>query len=163
MGRRLGARLIDGVAISILYFILSTVGFASAMDSAKGLEDCGQYSDPGYQACINNQVEAADDLFAAVFGFALIFFLATLLYEWLMISFAGATLGKMALGLKVVKESTGQAPGLGISFIRWVVPVAGSIACGVGQILVYVSPFFDNSGKLQGWHDRAAHTLVIKK
>jgi len=26
-----------------------------------------------------------------------------------------------------------------------------------------ISPFFDNTGQLRGWHDKAANTVVIKK
>ncbi|MFD2122458.1 RDD family protein [Streptomyces cirratus] len=102
-------------------------------------------------------------MIATFFGVILVFFVATLLYEWLMIAFVGATVGKLALGLKVVKENTGQVPGVGGGFIRWIIPMVGAFLCGIGQLLVYLSPFFDNSGKLQGWHDRAAGTIVVKK
>ncbi|MEU3725557.1 RDD family protein [Streptomyces sp. NPDC031705] len=164
MGRRFGARLIDGLAISVLVWILMAIGLAGSLGLAESVEDCGtDYASAAYQQCVNDQAEAAGGMIAAMFGTLALIGIATLLYEWLMISFVGATLGKMALGLKVVKENTGQVPGLGGGFIRWIIPLVGSFLCGIGQILVYLSPFFDNSGKLQGWHDRAAGTLVIKK
>ncbi|MER7761703.1 RDD family protein [Streptomyces sp. NPDC097619] len=165
MGRRFGARVIDGIVISVLYFIFSAIGFAGIFGASKTLDDCTGM-DPlssAYETCVNDSAEAAGGIIAAFFGALLIFFLATLLYEWLMIAFVGATVGKMALGLKVVKENTGQVPGIGGGFIRWIIPMVGAIVCGIGQLLVYLSPFFDNSGKLQGWHDRAAGTLVVKK
>ncbi|MET9516005.1 RDD family protein [Streptomyces sp. NPDC002994] len=165
MGRRLGARCLDGVVIGILYAILSATLFAGMFGAAESIEDCSKL-DPltsAYETCVNDGAEAAGGIFAAFFGAIMVIFVATLLYEWLMISFAGATLGKMVLGLKVVKENTGQVPGIGGGFIRWIIPMVGAILCGIGQLLVYLSPFFDNSGKLQGWHDRAAGTLVIKK
>ncbi|MFD6974468.1 RDD family protein [Streptomyces sp. NPDC059949] len=159
MGRRFGARVIDGLAIGVLYTVFSMIGLAGAFGAQKSIEECGDPLSPAYEACVN---DAAGGIVAAFFGAIFVLFLATLLYEWLMIAFVGATLGKMALGLKVVKESTGQAPGIGGGFIRWIIPMVGSVLCGIGQILVYLSPFFDNSGKLQGWHDRAAGTLVVK-
>ncbi|MGI5445104.1 RDD family protein [Streptomyces sp. CA-243310] len=165
MGRRFGARAIDGVVIFVLYLILSSIGFAGVFGASKSLNDCTAL-DPmssAYQTCVNDTAEAAGGIIAAFLGFLLIFFVATLLYEWLMIAFVGATVGKLALGLKVVKENTGQVPGLGGGFIRWIIPMVGALLCGIGQILTYLSPFFDNSGKLQGWHDRAAGTLVVKK
>ncbi|MFF5702397.1 RDD family protein [Streptomyces sp. NPDC012794] len=163
MGRRFGARLIDGLAISVLVWILMAIGLAGALGLAESVEDCGtDYASAAYQQCVNDQAEAAGGMIAALFGTLALIGIATLLYEWLMISFVGATLGKMALSLKVVKENTGQAPGLGGGFIRWIIPMVGSFLCGIGQILVYLSPFFDNSGKLQGWHDRAAGTIVVK-
>ncbi|MFD0337417.1 RDD family protein [Streptomyces sp. NPDC127117] len=160
MGRRLGARCIDAAVIGVLYGILSAIGLAGAMGIAKSVDDCGSSLDPGYQSCVN---EASSGIIATMLGMILIFGLITLLYEWLMISLLGATLGKMALGLKVVKENTGLNPGLGGGFIRWIIPIVGVFLCYIGALLVYLSPFFDNSGKLQGWHDRAAGTLVIKK
>ncbi|WP_434595365.1 RDD family protein [Streptomyces sp. A5-4] len=160
MGRRLGARAIDGVAIFVVYLIFSAIGLAGAMGAADDIDACGLAGSPGYDQCVT---DASAGIIATAFGAILIFGLITLLYEWLMIAFVGATLGKMALGLKVIKENTGQVPGLGGGFIRWILPMVGSLLCGIGTLLVYLSPFFDNSGKLQGWHDRAAGTLVIKK
>ncbi|MFD8148821.1 RDD family protein [Streptomyces sp. NPDC059708] len=164
MGRRFGARLIDGLAIGILYAVFSAIGLAGVFGASKSIDDCSGIDplSPQYQTCVNDAAAQAGGIVAAFFGAIFVFFLITLLYEWLMIAFVGATLGKMALGLKVVKENTGQAPGIGGGFIRWIIPMVGSVLCGIGQLLVYLSPFFDNSGKLQGWHDRAAGTLVVK-
>ncbi len=33
--------------------------------------------------------------------------------------------------------------------------------CGIGALLVYISPFFDNTMRFQGWHDKFAETVVI--
>lgn len=160
MGARLGARVIDGLVIGLIYGIFMVAGLLGALGLAETAENCGTYTDPGYEACIQ---EASTGFVAVFLGAIAAFALITLLYEWLMISFLGATLGKMALGLKVVKEETGQAPGAGAGFIRWVLPMVGAVLCYIGAALVYLSPLFDNTGKSQGWHDRAAHTLVIKK
>ncbi|MEV7420445.1 RDD family protein [Streptomyces sp. NPDC089919] len=164
MGRRLGARLIDGVAIGVLYAVFSAIGIAGIFGASKSIDDCSgmDYMSSEYSQCVNDANEAAGGIIMTFLGIMLLFFLITLLYEWLMISFLGATLGKMALGLKVVRENTGQAPGLGGGFIRWIIPIVGAFLCYIGAVLVYLSPFFDNSGKLQGWHDRAAGTLVVK-
>jgi uncharacterized RDD family membrane protein YckC len=85
------------------------------------------------------------------------------LYEWLLIGLRGATLGKMALSIKVVNENTGQVLGLGGAFVRWLVFFLGNLACGIGLLVVYLSVFFDNSGRLQGWQDKVAHDLVIRR
>lgn len=164
MGRRLGARLIDGVAIGILYAIFSAIGLAGVFGASKSIDDCSGMDplSPAYSSCLDDANAAAGGIVMTFLGIMLLFFLVTLLYEWLMIAFAGATLGKMALGLKVVKENTGQNPGLGGGFIRWIIPIVGAFLCYIGAVLVYLSPFFDNSGKLQGWHDRAAGTIVVK-
>ncbi|MFF5281704.1 RDD family protein [Streptomyces sp. NPDC012756] len=169
MGLRFAARLIDSVAIGIVYWVLTAIGLAGVVGATESIDDCSGM-DPmsdAYNTCINNAAqqagEAAGSIFAAFFAALFLLFIATLLYEWLMIAFVGATLGKMALGLRVVKENTGGKPGLGGGFIRWIIPMLGAIVCGIGQLVVYLSPFFDSTGKTQGWHDRAAGTLVIKK
>ncbi|WP_406421564.1 RDD family protein [Streptomyces sp. NBC_00873] len=164
MGRRLGARALDAVAYGILYVIFSAIGVASLVGASKSIDDCSstEYGTAAYNQCVNDAADASVGILAGFLGFIAVFALIALLYEWLMVSIWGATLGKMVLNVKVVKESTGQAPGLGAGFIRWIIPMVGSLFCGLGTLLVYLSPFFDNSGKLQGWHDRAGSTIVIK-
>ncbi|MFE9457241.1 RDD family protein [Streptomyces californicus] len=159
MGRRLGARAIDGVVVSVILSILMAVGLAGAVGIA---QDCDSYTaySPEYNDCMN---EAGAGFVAAMFTWIAVIAVFALLYEWLMVSFLGATVGKLALGLRVVKENSGGLPGLGGAFIRYIIPMVGAFLCYIGALLVYLSPFFDNSGKLQGWHDRAAGTLVIKK
>ncbi|MFP8962047.1 RDD family protein [Streptomyces nanhaiensis] len=171
MGQRFLARLIDGLIIGAVYSVIVFAGLGSAIGlsstASSGVEDCGSYMDPGYDACVDqNLADAASGITAmmsALFTMVLLISVLTLVYEWLMVGLRGATFGKAALGLKVVKEADGQVPGVGGGFIRYIVPQVGLLVCGIGQTLVYLSPFFDNSGKLQGWHDRAAGTVVIKK
>ncbi|MER5869042.1 RDD family protein [Streptomyces sp. NPDC002044] len=164
MGSRFGARVIDGLVIGVLYFVLGAIGVGSLVGAGEtSIQDCNNLDAAAFETCMNNNTEAAGGILAAFMGAMFLLFIATLLYEWLMIAFLGATVGKLALSLRVVKENTGQAPGLGGGFIRWIIPMVGAFLCGIGQLLVYLSPFFDNSGKLQGWHDRAAGTIVVKK
>ncbi|EGX55313.1 hypothetical protein SZN_33521 [Streptomyces zinciresistens K42] len=155
MGRRFGARLIDGVAFGIIYTVLVVIGVAGSFNAAK---DCDP-SAADYNTCIN---DASSGIMNSVFSMIMIFALIGLLYEWLMVGLVGATLGKMAVGLRVVKADTGQKPGMGSAFIRWIIPIVGSLACGIGQLLVYLSPFWDKSGRQQGWHDKAAGTMVVQ-
>ncbi|MGW7521581.1 RDD family protein [Streptomyces sp. NPDC054796] len=163
MGQRFLARLIDGLIIGVVMSIVMFAGLAGTLGIASDMEDCGSYMDPGYQACIDEQSQAATGAFGAFFAIMMSLAVFMLLYEWLMISFKGATFGKMAMGLRVVKESTGQVPGVGGGFIRYIIPMVGAFVCYIGMLLVYLSPFFDNTGKIQGWHDRAAGVVVIKK
>ncbi|MFD5587655.1 MULTISPECIES: RDD family protein [unclassified Streptomyces] len=155
MGRRFGARVIDAVVFGVVYGILAAAGVASFMNQAK---DCDP-SAADYETCLNNaSSNMASGVFAAIGVLAVI----GLVYEWLLTGLLGATLGKLAVGIRVVKVEDGQKPGLGKSFIRWIIPVVGSVACGIGQLLVYLSPFWDKSGRQQGWHDKAASTMVVQ-
>jgi uncharacterized RDD family membrane protein YckC len=145
MGQRFGARLLDaliiGVPFAIIYGVLvigaatsSSAGSAGSTGAASGM--------------------------AVLFQVA--FSVGVVLYEMGMVATRGATLGKQILGVKVVREADGQIPGWGPSALRWVIPFVGSFACGIGQLVVYLSPFWDNTGRQQGWHDKVAHTLVIR-
>ncbi|MBQ1090194.1 RDD family protein [Streptomyces sp. B93] len=155
MGRRFGARVLDGVAFMVIYFVLGLLGLAG---SATAIEDCDPNA-ANYDSCME---EGFGDLFASMMVVFVIMAAIGLLYEWLLTSLLGGTLGKLAVGIRVVNVNTGQKIGLGSSFIRWIIPIVGSFACGIGQLLVYLSPFWDKSGRQQGWHDKAASTMVIQ-
>ncbi|QKW19903.1 RDD family protein [Kitasatospora sp. NA04385] len=161
MGQRFLARLLDGIVTSVIIGIAMAAGLAGAVGLAKS-KDCNQYDygSTGYESCVRDTGTSVVVTLLTMFAVIAVF---SLLYEWLMVGLAGATIGKMALGLRVVRENDGQHPGVGGGFIRYILPLLGGLVCGIGTLLVFISPFFDNSGKLQGWHDRAAGTVVIKR
>jgi len=165
MGQRFLARLLDGLIIGVIMTIAMFAGVLSAFGVAGSVDDCSSYTygTPEYQSCLDDASNASAGFMGVFFAIFGLLALLMLLYEWLMISFKGATLGKMAMGLRVVREANGQVPGAGGGFIRYIIPQLGGILCGIGTLIVYLSPFFDNTGKLVGWHDRAAGTVVIKK
>jgi uncharacterized RDD family membrane protein YckC len=154
MGRRLGARLIDGVLFSVVYAVLLAPKFTDLFDA---LGNCDSASST-YDTCVSN---ATSDFQSGVFPVAGLFLGFLLLYEVLMIAFVGATLGKLAVGIRVLKVDDGQKAGIGGGFIRWIIPTVGAFVCGIGQLIVYLSPFWDKAGRKQGWHDKAASTVVV--
>ncbi|MET4224137.1 RDD family protein [Oerskovia enterophila] len=87
-----------------------------------------------------------------------------LLY-WLGIWFwegrTGRTIGNLLLGLRTVGAQDRSPLGFGRAALRWIVIGLGAIACGVGELLVALSPAFDKSGHGQGWHDKAAKAVVL--
>jgi uncharacterized RDD family membrane protein YckC len=87
-------------------------------------------------------------------------------YEIAFISQRGATVGKRAMGVKVVRRVDGQLPGPGIAIGRYfafvVMVSVGALALLVGAIVVLLSPLFDKTGARQGWWDKVAGTVVIK-
>jgi uncharacterized RDD family membrane protein YckC len=94
----------------------------------------------------------------------LILFLAVILYEVLMLRYYGATVGKMACGLKVVR-SNGRSLGWGVSFGRffmWYV-VTGSIPY-LNLVLMPVSGIMTGvDQEKRSLHDRVCDTRVIYK
>ncbi|HST80160.1 MAG TPA: RDD family protein [Kineosporiaceae bacterium] len=154
MPRRLGARLLDGLILTLILGLLGALIFG-AVYAGGGMDDVR--TDPVTDELINGE-----GILAATFGWMGLAMLVTLLYEIGLLAVRGATPGKQILGIKVLREQDGQLPGWGPSVLRWLIPFVGSFFCGVGQFLVYLSPFFDSTGHNQGWHDKVAKTVVIR-
>jgi uncharacterized RDD family membrane protein YckC len=77
-------------------------------------------------------------------------------YYVLLEGLLGQTLGKLATGIKVVAEATGQAPGIVAAAIRTLLRIVDGLFC-------YAVAFFTAlaSAKRQRIGDMAAHTLVV--
>ena len=89
----------------------------------------------------------------AGFVFSLV---ASWLYHWLLIGLKGQTLGKMAVGIKVVNAS-GSVPGLGYAALR---EIPGKILSSIAIYLGFLWVAWDK--RKQGWHDKIAGTYVVK-
>lgn len=73
---------------------------------------------------------------------------------------SGQTFGKARVGIKLVKEETGQPIGGGYSFLRWfLAQLLGSITAGIFTIIDLIFPAFDN--KKQRVLDKMLGTVVI--
>lgn len=139
-GQRLVARIIDSVIVGIAFFIL----FFVVAIALGGADTAG----------------AGDDaLGGAVVIMFILAFAAFVAYEVGLTATRGQTVGKMAMGIKVVDEATGQAPGWGPSFIRWVIPLLIGIV-PFGTIVDALWLLWDKNR--QCLHDKPAKTLVIR-
>ena len=144
-GARLGARILDIVIVTVALIILAAIGIGAAFAGSSNSDDASAFSVGALVVSV---------LLAAAVG---------LLYEVTMIATRGQTLGKMATKIKVVRADNGLVPGWGKSIGRWILPALLPIIPLVGWILsllVYISLLWDRAR--QGWHDKAAGTLVIK-
>src|SRR5829696_5980486 len=89
---------------------------------------------------------------------SLLYGVIVVLYYILLEGYLGQTVGKMVLGIKVVREDNGEAPGLGGATIRTLFRIVdGLFSYLVAFIAVLIS------GKNQRLGDMAAHTLVVRK
>jgi uncharacterized RDD family membrane protein YckC len=132
-GRRVVATLVDGIVLGVVFAVMSML-FGSS--SAQG----GQVS-------------------ASLEGFsALVYFVVVFAYYILMEGYLGQTVGKMLLGIKVVREETGEVPGLGGAAIRTVLRI-------IDGLFFYLVAFISvlASGKNQRLGDMVAHTLVVRR
>jgi uncharacterized RDD family membrane protein YckC len=135
VGYRLLALIIDGLVLLIVTCPLSIISFV-ATDG-----DSTEFS--GVSAAMN--------------GLA---FVVTIAYYVVMEATRGATVGKMALGLKVVKAD-GSKPDFGAAIIRNLLRIVDSIPFFIpyllGAILIWTSPTRQRLG------DRVANTMVVRK
>lgn len=85
-----------------------------------------------------------------------VFLVVYWLYYWLFTGLRGQTLGKMAVGIKVV-DSGGSVPGLGTAALR---EIPGKI---ISRIVIFVGFLWIIwDVRKQGWHDKIANTYVIR-
>ena len=134
MGTRLGARLLDGLVVGVptVLLILAVVDL-----------DADEPQLPLWALAATMLVGA--------------------LYEISLVALSGQTVGKRVLHIQVVDVATGTPPRLGGATIRYLVPAVPSLVPGVGgliSLLVYLSALWSPSR--QGWHDRAAGTVVVR-
>lgn len=68
---------------------------------------------------------------------------------------SGQTVGKRALGIRVIDFGTGGSIGYGRAAIRWVARIISSIPCYLG----YLWMLWDK--EKQTWHDKLANDVVV--
>jgi ABC-type branched-subunit amino acid transport system ATPase component/uncharacterized RDD family membrane protein YckC len=137
LGRRLGAFVID-YAIFVILALLTwgtwTGGFAS-------------------------DAPLASFIFGGIFLVLAVIFLVNQLR---LTATQGVTIGKRALGLKVLSVTTepGTTIGWGRALLRGIILGLVSLVSPLNLILL-LSPLFDKSGRKRGWHDLAAGSEVF--
>ncbi|MDX6382383.1 MAG: hypothetical protein QOI57_3407 [Rubrobacteraceae bacterium] len=132
-GRRVLAIIIDGILLGLVFGLMSFLfGTASTGEG-------------GANASLNGVA-------------ALVYFLIAFAYFTILEGYLGQTVGKMLLGIKVVREDNGEVPGIGAAAIRTLLRIIdGLFFYLVGFIAVMAS------AKRQRLGDMAAHTLVVRK
>jgi uncharacterized RDD family membrane protein YckC len=138
IGQRAVARIIDTALIAVPLSIVTLVWFSETTDGEVSIE-------------------------APIWVVAL-FFALDLTYEVTMVRLFGQTLGKMILGIRIVRIPDGERPDWGQSGVRFLVPgVADAIPVwfsGFFAIGIYLTAMFDPA--YRGVHDKAAGTLVLR-
>jgi uncharacterized RDD family membrane protein YckC len=148
-GQRFGARLLDGLFGGLIYFAVAAIlgiGAVASTSAASNPEDAMLAS-------------AGASILSMV-----VYVLVAVFWDVIWVSAKGATPGKMILGLSIVDNRYGIKPSFGGALVRWGFTMGlGLFTCGLGTVLIWISPFFDNTGRLRGWNDKAANTQVIKR
>ncbi|AGS71334.1 RDD family protein [Streptomyces collinus] len=90
---------------------------------------------------------------SAIGGLAII---AVAIWQLIQEGRTGQTIGKKALGIRLVKEETGQPLGVGMAFVRRLAHFLDSLACYLG----WLWPAWDS--KRQTFADKVCGSIVIK-
>ncbi|GAA5610994.1 RDD family protein [Streptomyces platensis] len=157
-GARLGAFLLDGLIIAAVPIILYIIG-GIMVGSASTTPDTSSCP-PGDVQCISDAYDTAASSSTPV-GALIIMALAWLLMiggTFFLIAKEGAsgqTPGKKVMGVKVIKEATGQPLGFGMTFVRYLCRYLNGLLCGLG----WLWPLWDD--KSQTWADKLAGTVVV--
>ena len=134
-GRRILATIVDGLVFGLLYAVMAML--------------FGTVASEGHASYWNGSLPA---LPSVLYGVLIV------LYYILSEGYLGQTVGKMVLGIKVVREDNGEVPGLGGATIRTLLRIVdGLFSYLVAFITVLIS------GKNQRLGDMAARTLVVRK
>lgn len=132
-GRRVLATIVDGIVLTAGFWVMSALFGTTSVEGG--------------------QVGASLSGVAALASFVLVF-----AYYILLEGFLGQTIGKMLLGIKVVKEDTGEVPGLGAATIRTLLRIIDSLFF---YLVAFIAVLASQQNKRLG--DMVAHTLVVRK
>ncbi len=163
--RRLAARMIDGLILAVVFSPLWYPPWHTLIDQVRTLQD--RY--PGQNlsaipAASNALTHAEQHFIGRIFAVALLFYLIAFLYDWIQHAAWGQTIGKRALGTMVVtagergKVSVGAAGARAAVYaLPGLVPLVGALFSLLNDLWLLWDP------RRQCLHDKAAHTVVIKK
>lgn len=163
-GRRLLAYLIDWILLSLVTNVIAQVtGLTAALNGALGAYEAyiTEVTTTGTQLDLGHLIEllTPPEMYLMQ-GLTLVAFVV---YNGLMLRSRGATLGKLATGLRVVPFGQGRSPrGLpwGTSLIRPLITQVMGFVPLLG-LIDYLFPLWDRDR--QTLHDKVARTQVIRE
>ncbi|MEU9120265.1 RDD family protein [Streptomyces sp. NPDC048506] len=160
-GARVGAYLLDGLIVGAIPGILYVIAMVMAASSATSVTPDYSNCTPGDYNCYHDAANSAVSSSTPVGSIIMIILailigLAAGIFILVKEGSTGQTPGKKALGIKLVKESTGQPIGFGMAFVRKICHALDSLACDIG----YLWPLWDE--KSQTFADKIVGTVVVK-
>jgi uncharacterized RDD family membrane protein YckC len=166
---RFGAYLIDSVIIGVVTSIIFLVPFfgyfGSFINKYEGTllrycdVDSRSYSNAACNEALENILINQNELGAMLSAILIPMLIAVLIsygYYTLMTA-RGGTLGKLAFGLRVIKED-GSNPGFGRALLR------STIGYWISAAIFYLGFIWVGiDERKQGWHDKLSGTYVVRK
>lgn len=143
-GKRLGAKLVDGIPAALISGIAAAIGLPLI----------------GYEQVSASSAVLDLSLFFLVLGAGSLLALGYWIFLWGWEARTGKTLGNLMFGLRTTNEE-GFAPGWLAVFLRNLIIGLSGILPVIGFVIMMVSNLFDSAGRRQGWYDKAARTFVF--
>ena len=164
--RRLLARVIDGLVLAVIVAPLWIPVWRTYFNQVTAITSrypagASLSTNPAASKALNT---ATAHLFVKLIFIGLLFYLVAFAYDWIQHAAWGQTIGKRALGTKVVKDDGNPSIGGGAAAGRAavyalvpLVPLVGGLFGLLNELWLTWDP------RRQCLHDKAAHTVVIKK
>lgn len=143
-GKRLGAKLVDGIPPALITGLAAVVGMPLI----------------GYEQVSSSSAVLDLSRFFLVTGAGGLLALGYWIFLWGWEAKTGKTLGNLMFGLRTTDDG-GFAPGWLAVFLRNLIIGLSGIVPVIGFVIVMLSNLFDSNGKRQGWYDKAARTFVF--
>lgn len=99
--------------------------------------------------------QSAEEIIALTNSFVLEYMMMKIIYQTFFVMQYGATLGKLAMKIKVIEIKTLQNPNVLVSFNRSIFRVISEMLLYLGFLWGMLDP------ARQTWHDKTAKTLVV--
>lgn len=164
--QRLLARIIDGAILAVVFSPLWIPPWGSFFRSYRSIAN--DYP-PGSNlstipAARHAITHAESHLVASLFVVGLLFYVVAFGYDWLQHALWGQTIGKRALGTRVVAASSRGRVGGGAAAGRAAIYALSPAVPFVGGLFELVNELWLTwDPNRQCLHDKAAHTVVVKK
>ncbi|WP_035848307.1 RDD family protein [Kitasatospora azatica] len=151
-GSRVGAYFIDFLIVGIPVIICYVIGIAMVVTKVQNACTTDAY---GYTSCDTSSGNISGGGLAVIAVGALV---SLVLGIWQLVreGSTGQSVGKKAVGIKLVRELDGQVLGFGMAFVRKLAHFLDNMLCGLG----YLWPLWDD--KSQTFADKVTSSLVIR-
>ena len=160
LGARLGARILDYVITTGIAVVLGIPSWLPVMREANGRFDAALRSGRP-----EDVTQVYRDLLTdtRLYTFVLVSMVVSAVYTIWLVHARGATVGKMAAGVRVRSWDVEGRPTLGQSALRWLTREAVQALGFVGAIYWIVDSLFPTwDARRQAIHDKAARTVVVR-
>jgi uncharacterized RDD family membrane protein YckC len=154
-GKRFGALLLDGLIVALLYI----PGFIYIVSGPKETYLCNSDLSSNTSGLLICE-RPTGSTWATAIALWLLALLLGCLYHALMTGSSGQTIGKRAVGIKVVDATTGGPVGFGKAFARALIQGATALICGLFWLLDHLWPLWDE--RKQALHDKAVGSIVVE-